>query len=137
MSQLSYLHKITNQSIKDGEKTTYEEMIIEGPKGITIKMYSKDKNGIEKIVINGKDDKFVMKTIENDKKDEKELSKDELITELKKNKKLKFAADFAKTQKGGALLKGSKSRSKKGSKAGSKKGSKTGSKKGSKIGSKK
>ena len=131
-SKLNYLHKVMNQFIKNDEVTTYEEVIIEGPKGITIKMYSKDKNGIEKIVISGSGDKFNMKIMEGDKKEEKTLNKTELMEELKKNKKLKFAADFTKTQKGGTWLARTKKGSKKGSK-GSKKGAKgkRGSKKGS------
>ena len=140
MSKLTYLHKVMNQSLKDGEVTTYEEEIIDGPKGITVKLYSKSGGVIEKIRISGKDDKFIMKVTEGDKTEDTQLNKKELMEELKKNKKLKFAADFAKTQKGGSWLnraggskKGSKS-SKKGSN-GSKKGSK-GAKKGSKRGSK-
>lgn len=139
MSKLTYLHKVINESIKNGEKMTYEELIIEGPKGITVKMFSKDKNGAERISISGKDDKFVMRTMVGDKKDEVTLTKDELVAELKKNKKLKFAAEFVKTQKGGAWLmrgqvkSGSKNRanSKKSTKGKTKKtGSKrTGSKK--------
>lgn len=143
MSKLTYLHKVMNQSLKDGEVTTYEEEIIDGPKGITVKLYSKSNGVIEKIRISGKDDKFIMKVTEGDKTEDTQLTKKELMEELKKNKKLKFAADFAKTQKGGSWLnrpemtkKGSKS-SKAGSK-GMKKGSKGSrvSKKGSKRGSK-
>lgn len=114
MSKLNYLHKSLSKTIKNGESTTYEETIVEGPKGISVKMYSKDKNGIEKISISGSGDKFVMRTMEGDKKDEKTLTRSELLEELKKNKKLKFAADFAKTQKGGAWLRrGSSKKSKK------------------------
>ena len=47
MSKLNYLHKVINQSLKDGEVSTYEEVILDGPKGITIKMYSKDKKGVK------------------------------------------------------------------------------------------
>jgi hypothetical protein len=143
-----------NQSMKDGEVSTYEEIIMDGPKGITVKLFNKDKNSVEKIVISGKDDKFTMRTMDGDKKDEKSLNRDELMNELKKNKKLKFAADFVKTQKGGDWLdlarsvkgtkRGSKRGSKKGSKSttvskpkrGTKRGSKKGSKKTSKRGSK-
>jgi hypothetical protein len=144
MSKLTYLHKVMNQSLKDGEVTTYEEEIIDGPKGITVKLYSKSNGVMERIRISGKDDKYVMKVTEGDKTEETHLNKKELMEELKKNKKLKFAADFAKTQKGGSWLnragsskKGSKS-SKKGSmkSMGSKKAPKKGSKKGSKRGSK-
>jgi hypothetical protein len=98
MSNLKYLHKVLNQSLKDGVSETYEETIIDGPKGVTVKMYKKDASGVERISINGKDDKFVMRTKKGDKEDEKTLSKDELMAELSKNKSLKFAAEFSKTQ---------------------------------------
>jgi hypothetical protein len=136
MSNLTYLHKVLNQSLKDGVAETYEESIIDGPRGVSIKLYKKDANGIERVVITGKDDKFTMKTKKGDKEDEKTLTKDELLSELSKNKSLKFAAEFAKTQKGGKLFGGKKS-AKKGSKKVSKKGSKKASKKGSKKASKK
>lgn len=116
-SALTYLHKVFNQSLKDGVVTTYEEIIIEGPKGITVKYYSKDGKNEEKITIFGKDDKFKMTIKEGDKKEEKTLTKEELMSELKKNKKLKFAADFTKTQKGGMWIDGEMSRPKKASSA--------------------
>jgi hypothetical protein len=135
MSNLTYLHKVLNQSLKDGVAETYEESIIDGPKGISIKLYKKDANGVERVVINGKDDKFIMKTKKGDKEDENTLTKAQLLAELSKNKNLKFAADFAKTQKGGKLFGGKKAAkrtSKKSSKNVSKKGSKKASKKTSK-----
>ena len=89
MSNLTYLHKVINQSVKNGEAVTYEETIKDGPKGITVIYFSKSKSGVEKISITGKDDKFLMKTIDGDKKDEKHINKKELLEELKKNKKLR------------------------------------------------
>ena len=139
MSNLKFLHKVLTQSLKDGVSETYEESIIDGPRGITIKMFKKDSSGVERILIVSKDDKFIMKTKKGDKEDEKTLTKDDLMTELSKNKSLKFAAEFAKTQKGGKLFggrKGSKKSSKKASKKSSKKASKKSSKKSSKKGSK-
>lgn len=115
MPKPTYLHKEAKQSIKDGVSSTYEELIIEGPNGIVIKYFSKDDKGDEKIKIVGKDDKFKMTVKEGDKVEEKELTKDELMNELKKNKKLKFAVDFTKTQKGGDWLERPKKRAKKAS----------------------
>lgn len=113
MSKPTYLHKLLTQSLKDGVVTTYEESIVEGSKGVYVKYFSKDATGKqEKITINGKDDKFVMIVKEGDKDEKKTLTKDELMTELKKNKKLKFAVDFTKTQKGGAWLERQKKSSK-------------------------
>ena len=133
---LKYLHRVVNESLKNGIKETYEEFIIQGEKGVTIKMFKKDANGMERIIISGKDDKYKMKTQKGDKKDEKELTLKEMLAELKSNKTLKFAAEFAKTQKGGKLF-GGKKMSKKSSKTASKKTSKKSSKKVSKKSSKK
>lgn len=104
MSKLTYLHKVLHQSLKDGVMSTYEEIILDGPKGITVKYFSKTGKESDKIKIVGKDDKFEMTVQEGDKVEKKTLTKDELVSELKKNKKLKFASEFTKTQKGGAWL---------------------------------
>jgi len=133
---LKYLHRVVNETLKNGVKEAYEEFIIQGEKGVTIKMFKKDADGMERIVISGKDDKYKMKTQKGDKKDEKDLSLKEMLAELKSNKALKFAAEFAKTQKGGKLFGGNKM-SKKSSKTASKKTSKKASKKASKRTSKK
>jgi hypothetical protein len=136
MSNLKYLHKVLTQSLKDGVAETHEELIVDGPKGITIKLYKKKDDVVEKIMIMGKDDKFTLKTQKGDAKDSKDLTRSELLAELSKNKSLKFAAEFAKTQKGGQLLGGRKT-SKKASKKASKKVAKPTSKKVSKKSSKK
>ena len=136
MSNLKYLHKVLNQSLKDGVSETYEETIVDGPKGVTVKMFKKDASGVERISINGKDDKFVMRTKKGDKEDEKTLTKDELMAELSKNKSLKFAAEFSKTQKGGSVFGGKKSSKKSSKKTSQKPASKKSSKKSSKKGSK-
>ena len=135
---LKYLHKILNESLKNGVREAYEEQIIEGPRGITIKMFKKDADGVERILIVGKDDKYKMKTQKGEKRDEKELTLKEMLSEIKNNKSLKFAAEFSKTQKGGKLFGGkppkrsSKTVSKKSSKRVSKRVSKRNSKRGSK-----
>ena len=138
---LNYLFKNFQQTVKDGKATTFEEIVLDGPRGISIKYYSKSGSEVEKIVIYGKDDEYKMKTSDG----EKVLTKSELVAELKSNKKLKFAADFAKTLKGGSRDNknvaeggGSKKSSKKSSKKKvSKKSSKKSSKKTSKKTSKK
>jgi len=131
MSKLNYLHKVMNQTLKDGVVSTYEEIILDGPKGITIKYFNKTGKESDKIKIVGKGDKFEMSTQEGDKKDKKVLTKDELMTELKKNKKLKFAIEFTKTQKGGAWLDKSKAKTQSRSQTKSKSKSKSKSKKAS------
>lgn len=118
MSGLIQLHKVLNQTLKNGEVNTYEEVIIEGKDGIKIHYFNKDSKNTEKITIKtvkGKVDEFEMVTQDGDKKDKKIISKQELLDEIKKNKKLKFASDFAKTQKGGAWLEKMLSRPKKAS----------------------
>jgi topoisomerase IA-like protein len=134
MSNLKFLHKVENRSFKDGVSKIHEESIVDGQRGISIKFFKKDDSGVERIHINGKDNKYVMKTRKGDKTDEKVLTKDELLAELNKNKSLKFAAEFAKTQKGGRIFGGKKSSKKmsKSSKKTSKKMSKKSSKKVSK-----
>ena len=124
MSSINILHDIRNLSIKNGKKVVEEEYVIQGDKGLKIKYYYKDEKKKEKITITGKDGKYIMKTIIDDKVDEKELDEKGLKAEMK-NSKLKFA----KEQLGGAtsgkindLEGGAKKRSKSGSKkSGSKK----------------
>lgn len=120
MSKLNFLHEVKNRSIKDDKVQVHEETIIDGPKGVTIKYYHKEGTDIEKISISGKDDSYKMVVISGGNKTEHTLSKSDVAKEIAKNKKLGFAKDFSKAQKGGK--KGSKS--KKASKTGSKKGSK-------------
>lgn len=107
-TNLTYLHKVMTQTLTDGVVITHEEQIVDGPKGVSIKYFSKDKSGQEKISIYFKNGEYIMKVDMNGEKSEKKLSKSEVLEELKKNKKLKFAADFAKTQKGGAWLNSNK-----------------------------
>ena len=135
-TNLNYLYQNTQKSVKDGKVEVMEEMVVDGPRGLKINYYKKSGDKAEKIVIYSKGDGFVMKSADG----EKTLSKAELLDELKSNKKLKFAAEFAKTQKGGKVLgmvggakkRGSKKASKKTSKKTSKKVPKKSSKKSSK-----
>ena len=99
MSNLNYLHKVLNQTFKNGVSETYEESIIDGPRAISIKLLKKDATGVERILISGKDDKFTMKTKKGDKEEEYMLSKNEFLSVLNTNKSLKFASEYAKTKK--------------------------------------
>jgi len=121
---LTYLHKVLEQSVKDGKSFTHAETVIHGPRGLTIKYYSKKDDDVEKIVIYSKDGSFIMKT----DKGEKTLSKDDLIKELDSNKKLKFALAYVKTSKASlsrSIKRASKKTSKRTSKKTSKKSKKT------------
>jgi len=109
MSNLTYFHKELKQHLINGKIVTNEERIIEGPKGLTIKMYSKNENSEEKIIISGSGDNYKFTSnikINNNEpvKEEQQLTKSEMLKVLKNNKMLKFASDFLKTQKGGVLL---------------------------------
>jgi hypothetical protein len=129
-SKLNYLYQNTQKSVKDDKVEVLEEIVVDGPRGLKINYYMKSGNTVEKIVIFGKDDSFKMKSVDG----EKTLTKTELLNEIKSNKKLKFASEFAKTQKGGNVMTGgAKKSSKKSSKKGSKKTSKKVSKKSSKT----
>ena len=85
--QLKYLHDIKNNTIMDGKQ------IIHGDKRLLIKYYHKENDNKEKIIIvNKKEDEYIMKVTENDKVEE-------ILKELKKNKKLKFVLDYVTIMK--------------------------------------
>jgi hypothetical protein len=131
-SNLSFLHESRQTSIKNGKKVVHEEIIIDGPKGVTIKYFHNEDGQKEKINIIGRNGSFSVREIKNDQVTDNTMNIEDLKDFIKKNDKLKFVRDFAKTMTGGNLL----FRARKGSKRGTKKGSKRGSKKGSKRGSK-
>ena len=135
--ELLFENKKRHIDIKGQKSNVHEEYFVKGDRGVMIKYYHKDKDGIEKILIVGRDDKFILKTMNGDNTDEKTITKDELVKEVSKNKKLAFAKELInEVQLGGKKRsrKGSKKVSKKSSRKGSKKG---GSRKGSKKGTKK
>ena len=141
--KLIFLHDLKHRSIENDKKFTHEEFVIHGSKGLTIKYFHKDDKTSEKIVINERDGVYMMKSTVGEKHEEKELSKDELVDLLTKNKSLKFALGYVKGLKGSASLKRStKKASKKASKKSSRKVKKaskklTGGKKSSKKSTKK
>lgn len=119
------------------ELTVNEQQVIVGDKGISFKYYHKKGNKKVKIIGKEQDDgSFLLITIDGDKKEQKTLSKKELIDYIKKDEQLAFALNSIKAQKGGkrGSRKGTRKASKKGSRKASRKGSRKGSKKGSKGG---
>ena len=128
MSKITILHDYRLLSIKNENKVTDEEYVIQGEKGLKIKYYHKDDKVNEKIVVTGKDGQYKMKTTIDKNTTEKDLDDKGLKAELKG--KLKFAKDLI-TLKGGSndLEGGVRRRSSK--KSGSKKSGskKSGSKK--------
>jgi hypothetical protein len=83
-------------SINKGVKIVDEEYMIKGDKGTKIKFYHKDDKGTEKIVIAGRDGKYIMKVM--DGTDVKETALDEAGMK----KELKGKLKFAKEQLGGS-----------------------------------
>jgi hypothetical protein len=119
--KVKYLHELKSKEI-DGENVfVHEEYIIHGEKGLLIKHYHKEKGKKVKHIIkqDGENFKFIVDT--DGKKDEKTMSKNDLLKEIGKEKYLKFAVDFLKSQKGGKYMEISMERPKKGSKKSSKK----------------
>lgn len=124
--KLTFLHDSKHTSIVNGKKEVHEEFVIHGPKGLTIKYFHKDDETSKKIIVAEKDDKFVIVTMDGDKKEESEIAKSDLSKVLAKHKELKFAVDYVKKMKGGkkASKKGSKKATKKTTKKSTKKGTK-------------
>jgi uncharacterized Fe-S cluster-containing radical SAM superfamily protein len=123
-SKLKYLHKIKTEDIVDNKIIIHEENVIEGSKNTLIKLYHKEDNVIQKIIILGKDDEFTVKISDGSKVDEKKMNRKEVAELINSMKELAFAKPYAKTMKGGRKRKGSKKGSHKDSKKGSRKGSK-------------
>ena len=153
-AQPSYLHKKLHKEVKNGVSTVLEENVMDGPKGVSFKFYSKKGDKTMRVV--GKQDtkgNFMLKVMENNKvkSDEKDLSLVDLLKHIKKIKELDFAVKYLSSSKkqkggyyhypisGGAKRKGSRKGSRKASKKrGSKKASKKkASRKKSKKGSRK
>lgn len=130
-SSLTFLHKVLEESIKDGKKATHEEQVIHGSKGLTIKFYHKKDNKVEKISIRSEGDEYKMTHQDGDKKEEKTLSKKEMIDVVSKNKDLAFAKEYVSKHMKGGYRHMSRKSSRKASKKASKKASRKHSKKSS------
>ena len=78
----------------------YEEQVIDGPKGLSFKLYKRDGDKKEKIV--GKRNEsgtFTVIYIKGDKKDTETYTLEELKKEVKKNKELDFVTKYISTAK--------------------------------------
>ena len=102
MSKITYLHREIHEKIVDGKRTIHEEMIIDGPKGLTFKLYI--KNGEKETKISGikKNGDFIVNVKKGDKKETVTLDRKEFLEMLKKEKELDFAKKYIETLKGGA-----------------------------------
>ena len=146
-SELSYYYKSDNTKIIKGDKNVEEHVVIDGPKGLSIKKYINKDGKSEKIVLSKIGDVYKKTTTKTsgDKKGDPvvvELDKKSFKEEVEKN--FDFALDYVnKNVKGGSLVAtgGAKRRTRKSSKKtenkkSSKKGSKKTSRKRSRKGSK-
>jgi hypothetical protein len=101
------LYSSSVQKILNDVRTVDEEFIIRGEKGLKIKFYKVRGTDVEKIVITGKDGKYIMKKTSNKDTVESELDNKKLGVELKSSK-LAFAKDYlkdlSKDLKGGRKL---------------------------------
>jgi hypothetical protein len=98
MSKPKFVHEDKKSSLVDGKKEVHEEFIIDGDEGLFIKFFQQEGDKSEKITIKSKGSKFSMITSKgkDDKGKEEELTHDELVKELSKNNKMKFAIDYVR-----------------------------------------
>lgn len=113
------IHQKHSKNVVKGVVSEYEEHIIDGDKGLKFKLFTREGDNKERIV--GKLDengKYRLITIKNaEKKEETDLTLEELLKLVKKNKALQFVTDFmGKGSKKGGAKKTSKKVSKKTSK---------------------
>ena len=98
MVKVNFVHSVKTMTIVNDKPIIHEEYIIDGAKGIFIKYYHKENDIIEKIIIKGDNDKFNVKMLLGDKKEEKVIDKKELIQLIKSTKLLVFAKPYASAQ---------------------------------------
>lgn len=116
--ELKYFHKHVEGSLNKDFVEQREENIVEDKKGIKIKLFVVKKDKRKKVTIFGKNGTFNMRSDIDGAKEEKDLSKDDLMKLVKKDNDFSFLEAFLKTVKGGMWLEGGakKRKSKKGSK---------------------
>ncbi len=124
-SSVKYLHKFSHTTVQDGVASVVEEYIIHGDKGLIFKYYNKsDKSKMKIVGRQNADGSFHLRILDGDKSEEKTLSKEEVLKMLAKDKNLKFALDFLKSQKGGKKASKKSSKRKSSKRKSSKKASK-------------
>lgn len=103
MSKPTFLHQVYQKSIVDDKITEHEESIIDGPKGLTFKMFHREGDNKEKIIgRREKDGKIKIKIMKDNDVSEKEMDLDEFKKFVKKEKSLAFTVDYVTGLKGGA-----------------------------------
>lgn len=101
-NEIIYLHENKNKSIINGNVTIHEEEIKKSSGSLKFKYYHKEGNKIEKMsgTFNGQN--FVVSISSGTQTDRKNLSIDDTIDLLSKNKKYKFVVDYLKQLKANA-----------------------------------
>jgi hypothetical protein len=100
MGKLTFLHHVMTKNISGDKKITHEEKVVHNERGISFAYFHKEGNNQEKIKgRSNADGTYTLVIFKGDKKDEKIMSKSELLDELKKNKDLKFALTYIKDAK--------------------------------------
>ena len=102
MSNITYMMKNKDETIKDGVRTVKDVSIIDGTRGLSIKLYEEDsKKGTKtKTLIIKEGDKYIVKKTNDGQTTEETLnSLKELQAYVKKN--LNFAETYVNTMKGG------------------------------------
>lgn len=94
--EITFFHESRHTSLKDGIKISDEEIIIDGPKGLTIK-YFHNENGVKtRIAINGKNGSYSVAVLEDENMTRTELhSIKELQNFIDSENRLNFAKEYA------------------------------------------
>ena len=96
---LIFLNKSLTVTFENGQPHTHEETVSESKEdGLKIKYYDKKGEVVDLVLITSKGNEFLLVV----GSEEKIITKEELVKEVKNNKKLTFALNFVKSQKGGA-----------------------------------
>jgi len=125
--------------INKDSKFVEEQEVVIGDKGVRIKYYKIEDKKMEKIVITGKDGKYIYKSYVD--KDVETLEFDSLKKAIAKDSRLKFALEYVKSiiksdVSGGGNKQSGRSKAKTGSKTSAKTGVKTSAKTGVKTSAK-
>ena len=97
----TFIHKKSETDVKDGKVVVYDEKIIDGPKGVIVKLYSKSNNKILDIVGGERDGVFFLNISEpgKEKKVHEKLTKAKFIKELEGFSEMAFSLDYLKKMK--------------------------------------
>ena len=95
-SNLSYMHRQKSVNVSCGKKCVEEQAIYQGDRGLTMKHFSSNSNGSEKMVAVKKGDKFLVKIIKNGQKEIYDYTNTQLVELLRANVKFNPMVEFLK-----------------------------------------